>query len=425
MRRPVLLALALCSVMAGAPRAQEEALPVPQWAARLETPPTPAGASAEAERGRYLALAGDCVSCHTREGHEPFAGGHGLRTQFGTIYSANITSDVETGIGGWSGAQFYRALHEGRRSDNAHLYPAFPYTSFTRLTRADSDALHAYFRTVAPVRYRPPPNQLPPIVNIRGVMAIWNALYFHEGEFRPDPAQSAQWNRGAYLVEGLGHCSGCHTPRNFLGAERASRNLLGGQVEGWHAPSLAGDLHDGLGGWSQDDIVEYLRTGRNARATASGMMGQVVLNSTSHLGAGDLEAMAVYLRNLPPREQPGPRAAAAADLELGARIYRDNCSACHGPDAEGVARLFPPLAGDAALQAHDPTTIARIVLEGTRSPMTAERPTPSAMPAFGWKLNDGEIAAVLTYLRASHGNAAGPVSAGQVARVRRAVAARP
>ena len=399
----------------------QDALPVPQWAARLETPVT----TPAVEQGRYLAIAGDCASCHTREGHEAFAGGLGLKTQFGTIYSANITPDSETGIGTWTSDQFYRALHEGRRASGAHLYPAFPYTSFTRITRGDSDTLYAYLRTLAPVSYRPPENELPPIVDIRGVMALWNLLFFDPGEFRPDGAHTPEWNRGAYLVEGVGHCGGCHTPRNLLGAERTSEYLQGGAAENWHSPNLAGDLHDGIGAWSQGDIIEYLSNGRNARATASGSMGQVVLNSTSQLTQADVKAIAAYLRELPRRGDTAPPAARAAEMELGATVYRNNCSSCHGPEGTGVSLLYPPLAGDASLQAHDPSTIVRIVLEGSRSPTTPARPTPSAMPAFAWKLADSEIAAVLTYLRATHGNAAASISDGEVASVRRAIAEAP
>jgi mono/diheme cytochrome c family protein len=400
--------------------AQNASNAVPQWAANLETPAPTAGASAQVQRGYYLALAGDCTSCHTREGHEPFAGGVPINTNFGTIYGANLTPERRTGIGAWSSDQFYRAIHLGVRADGAHLYPALPYTSFTRITRADSDALFEYLRTVRPVRYIPPPNQLPPPLNIRAIMALWNAFFFHPGEYRPNPTQSAEWNRGAYLVTGVAHCDACHTPRNFLGAEESDKPLHGGQLENWHAPNLASNLGAGLGSWSNQDIVDYLRTGRNVHAAASGMMGQVVLNSTSYMSDADRRAIAVYLRSLAPAPVMQTRVS-SPDAALGAQVYADNCSACHGPNAEGVPNMFPRLANDSSLQARDTTTIARLVLEGTRSPMTRERPTPSAMPAFGWKLNDTEIASVLTYLRSHHGNNAPAVSAGEIARIRGAI----
>jgi mono/diheme cytochrome c family protein len=406
--------------MGPASMAQDASLPVPQWAAHLDTPAPARDAPADVLRGYYLALAGDCTSCHTRESHEPFAGGVAVNTNFGAIYGANLTPDRETGIGGWTSVQFYRALHSGIRADGAHLYPAFPYTSFTRLSRADTDALYAYLRTIAPVHYRPPANRLPPIVNIRGVMTIWNALFFKRGEYRVDPSQSEQWNRGAYLVTGVAHCDACHTPRNFLGAEEDNKPLRGNRLENWHAANLTSNLGAGLGGWSDQDIVTYLRTGRNVHAAASGMMGQVIVNSTSHMADADRQAIVVYLRNLAPAPQNTAHAT-PSNADLGARIYANNCSACHGPNAEGVPYMFPRLANDSSLQARDPSTIARIVLEGTRAPLIRDNPTPSAMPAFGWKLNDAEIAAVLSYLRGSYGNSAPGVRASDVRRVRASI----
>ena len=404
--------------------AQDASLPVPQWAAQLETPAPAQSAPADVQRGYYLALAGDCTSCHTREGHEPFAGGVAVNTNFGAIHGANLTPDRETGIGSWTSDQFYRALHSGIRADGAHLYPAFPYTSFTRLTRSDSDALYVYLRTVTPIRYRPPANRLPPIINIRGVMTIWNALFFKPGEYHRDPSRSEEWNRGAYLVTGVAHCDACHTPRNFLGAEEQNKPLRGNRLENWHAANLASNMRAGLGGWSHQDIVTYLRTGRNVHAAASGMMGQVVVNSTSHMADADLQAIAVYLRSLASAPENSAHAA-PPDTALGASVYANNCSACHGSNAEGVPNMFPRLASDSSLQAFDPTTIARIVLEGTRAPMTSINPTPSAMPAFGWKLSDAEVAAVLTYLRNSHGNDAPAVRASDIGRVRASIAHAP
>jgi mono/diheme cytochrome c family protein len=397
---------------------------VPQWAAHLETPAPPASAPAQVQRGYYLALAGDCTSCHTREAREAFAGGVAVNTNFGTIFGSNLTPDRQTGIGDWTSEQFYRAIHIGVRADGAHLYPALPYTSFTRITRSDSDALYAYLRTTTPVRYTPPPNQLPPPLNFRGLMVLWNALFFRPGEYQLNPRQSAEWNRGAYLVTGVAHCDACHTPRNVLGAEENHKPLHGARLENWHASNLAGNLGAGLGAWSNQDIVDYLRTGRNLHAAASGMMGQVVVNSTSHMSEADRRAIAVYLRSLAPAPQTQARAS-TADSALGAQIYADNCSACHGSNGEGVANMFPRLGHDSSLQALDVTTIARLVLEGTRAPMTSERPTPSAMPAFGWKLNDTEIAAVLSYLRTSHGNTAPIVAPQDISRVRRAIAQNP
>lgn len=428
-RAPLFGAIAAVCVSAAAlfgsaSHAQNAPDAVPQWAAHLVTPAPPAGAPEQVQRGYYLALAGDCTSCHSREGHEPFAGGVALSTNFGTIYGANLTPDRTNGIGAWSSDQYYRALHTGIRADGGHLYPAFPYTSFTHITRADSDALYAYMQTLTPVDYKPPANKLPPPLNIRAVMTIWNALFFRAGEFRPDASKSEEWNRGAYLVNGVAHCDACHTPRNFLLAQENDHPLQGGQLEHWHAANLGSNLGAGIGGWSDQDIVDYLRTGRNVHASASGMMGQVVVNSTSHMTDADRHAIAIYLRGLPQTPQRDA-AHSNVDLALGERIYANNCSSCHGPNAEGVPNMFPRLAGDSSLQARDTSTITRIVLEGTRAPMTQYNPTPSAMPAFGWKLNDAEIAAVLSYLRASHGNNAPPVRTADVSSTRHAIAREP
>ena len=371
--------------------------------------------------GRYLAVTGDCAACHTRVGGAPYAGGRGINTPFGAIFSSNITPDPATGIGAWSADDFYRAIHKGVGHGGKRLYPAFPYPYFTHITRADSDDLFAYLRTVPAVADTPPPNKLPFPLNIRFLMRIWNALFFKPGAFAAEPARSAEWNRGAYLVQGPGHCGACHTPKNFLAADKAGRALQGGKLDNWTAVNLTGDVRDGLGGWSKADIVEYLRTGRNARTSASGGMTEVVYRSTSRMSDADLAAMATYLKDAAPSGRTAPQAADAAAMRAGEAIYLDSCAACHRADGKGVPRLFPPLSGDAAVQSADATTITRMILTGSRSIPTPGAPTPLAMPPYGGKLTNAQVASVATYVRNSWGNAAPAVTASQVAALRRRV----
>ena len=375
-------------------------------------------------RGRYLIVAGDCRSCHTNPGGAAFAGARPIGTPFGDIYSSNITPDRRTGIGSWTDDQFYKALHEGVRPDGARLYPAFPYPHFTRLSRADADAMRAYLATVPPVSQVKPANRLPFPLNLRFMMRIWDALYFRPGTFQPDPARSAEWNRGAYLVDGPGHCGACHTPMNLLGAERQDRAFQGGKLDDWVTVNITGAGRDGLASWSQVDLVEYLRTGRNARASASGSMQEVVYESTSRMSDADLAAIATYLRTIPGSgAAPDAGAPDAAALRAGEAIYLDACAACHKSNGEGAPRLFPPLKGSASLQSKDPTTVVRVILEGARSVPTPGRPTPLAMPAFGWKLTDDQIASVASYIRNSWGNLTPAVAERDVSRLRRRHAA--
>ena len=371
-------------------------------------------------RGRYLVDAGDCVSCHTAPGGQPFAGARAIRTPFGIIYSANITPDPKSGIGTWTEADFYRAMHKGIAHGGKNLYPAFPYTYFTHMSRGDVDAIWTYLRTLAPIYQVKPANKLPFPLNIRPLMAIWNALFFRPREFQPNPAMSAEWNRGAYLVWGPGHCGGCHTPKNLLLADRNGHALQGARLNDWVALDLTSDPRRGLASWDKGDIVEYLRSGRNARAAASGAMQEVIYYSTSRMSDSDLAAIATYLKQLPPRRhvrgfQPPQEAA----MRAGEAIYVDTCAACHGGNGEGQPRYFPPLAGDAPVQSHDPTTIVRIILAGSRAVPTPAAPSAPGMPAFDWKLDDQEVASVATYVRNAWGNSAPGVSSRTVAKLRR------
>jgi mono/diheme cytochrome c family protein len=366
------------------------------------------------QRGQALTIAGDCMSCHVRDGGQPFAGGFPLNTPFGVIYSANITPDRQTGIGDWTSDQFYHAMHDGVGAHGENLYPAFPYPSFSHMSRADDDAILAYLKTLPPVSYVPPGNRLWFPLNFRFMVAGWNLLFFRPHDFQADAGQTAEWNRGAYLVEGPGHCGTCHTPLNFFGAEESGRTLRGGVLDNWVAPDLTENAHTGLGAWSLDDVTEYLRTGRNARAGAGGAMAEVVSYSTSLMSDADRHAIAVYLKSQAaspeaPTQLVDPRA-----MQRGAAIYSDACASCHLENGVGQPRFFPPLGHDAMLQQADPTGLEHLILAGSEVGATAARPSPLAMPSFAWKLTDAEIADVSTYIRNSWGNRADPVPASKV-----------
>jgi mono/diheme cytochrome c family protein len=375
--------------------------------------------AAQLRRGRSLTVAGDCMSCHLREGGQPFAGGLGLKTPFGLIYSANITSDRRTGIGAWTSDQFHRAMHDGIGAHGENLYPAFPYPWFRRVSRADDDAIFAYLKTTPAVDYTPPGNRLPFPLNIRFLVKGWNLLFFKSRDFQADPGRSAEWNRGAYIVGGLGHCGGCHTPKNGLGADKSNRDLHGGNLDNWVAPDLTGNARTGLGGWSADDIAEYLRAGRNARAGAGGSMAEVVSYSTSLMTDQDRQAIAVYLKSRAASPGIAPAQPEPGAMRRGAAIYSDACASCHLENGVGQSRLFPPLGHDAMLQQADATGLEHLILAGGRIGTTASRPSPLTMPSFAWKLTDNEIADVSTYIRNSWGNQAAAVPASKVRDLRR------
>jgi len=376
----------------------------------------------EVARGKALATVGDCVACHTASGGQPFAGGLALQTPFGTINTANITPDIATGIGTWSADDFARAMHEGRRPGGTYLYPAFPYPYYTRVTRGDLDAIYAYLRTLPPVENRVNRNALPFPFNIRMSMIGWNMLFFTPGDFKPDPKRSDEFNRGAYLVEGLGHCGACHTPFNAFGASRDDKYLQGNQIDNWTAPNITNDMQAGLGKWSVDDVVQYLKTGQTRFSLASGPMKDVIENSTSKMPDTDLKAIAVYLKERgaagSPAPAPAPLPASDRRMQVGEAIFVDTCSACHARNGAGVERMFPKLAGNVIAAQDDPASLVRIVIGGSRAAATDTRPTAPAMPSLGYRLNDEEVAAVVTYVRNSWGNAADPVSAETVRTLR-------
>jgi mono/diheme cytochrome c family protein len=379
---------------------------------------------AEVVRGRYLTIAGDCVSCHTRAGGMPFTGGRGIRTPFGIIYSPNLSGSA-AGIAGWTPAQFFRALHEGIADDGSHLYPALPYTHFTVISRADSDAILTWLKTVPGDASTPPSNRLPFPLDLRPVMIAWNALNFAPHPYRTNSTRSAEWQRGAYLVDGLGHCGSCHTPKTMLGADDASRRFYGGNIDNWVAPDLTANARSGLGNWSADEIAEYLKAGRNARSNAGGPMAEVVAYSTSLMSDADRDAIATYLKSLPAGPATTALSPAAAAITAGAAIYGDACSACHRVDGKGSPALFPPLGGSAALQQADAANVIRVILGGARTAPTLIRPSTPSMPSFAWKLGDQQIADVATYVRNSWGNHAKPVSESDVERLRRQLKLRP
>jgi len=370
-------------------------------------------------RGQALTIAGDCMSCHIRDGGQPFAGGLGMNTPFGVIYTANITPDAKTGIGGWTGDQFYRAMHDGVGAHGENLYPAFPYPSFSRASRADDDAILAYLRTLPAVGYVPPANRLWFPLNFRFLVGGWNLLFFRPQAFQADPGQTAEWNRGAYLVDGLGHCGACHTPLNLFGAAESDHALRGGELDNWVAPDLTGNRHTGLGAWSVDDITEFLRTGRNAHAGAGGSMGEVVSYSTALMSDEDRHAIAVYLKSIAASPDAPTRLVDPGAMQRGAAIYSDACSACHLENGVGQPGFFPPLGHDAMLQQDDPTGLEHLILAGGRVGSTAVRPSPLTMPSFAWKLTDEETTDVSTYIRNSWGNQAAAVPASKVRDLRR------
>lgn len=398
------------------------------------------------QRGAYLARAADCSGCHTARDGETFAGGVPLNTPIGLIYSTNITPELETGIGRYSRDDFVKVMRTGVAKDGHHLYPAMPYTSFARVTQEDLFALYAYFsQGVEPVRNPNRRTNLTWPLSIRSLMVVWNALYFKKGEYSVNPDKSVSWNRGAYLVQGLGHCGVCHTPRGVAGQEKADSEqdgrhyLAGATLDNWHAYPLTGDLITGLHAWSKDEIVESLKTGRTARVAAIGVMAEVVGKSTQYLTDQDLMAIAEYLKSLPSSTNDGQdkqdstlqasdasvatNALRAGDTGMrGALVYLDNCNACHLSDGSGASRTFPELTKNEAVNAKDPISLIHLVLAGSAMPSTHTAPSALAMPDFGWRLSDEEVAEVLSFVRGSWGNHAAAVSSDEVSHVRKSLA---
>jgi mono/diheme cytochrome c family protein len=364
------------------------------------------------DAGKYQAILGDCAGCHGKD----LSGGVTLMTPFGKLVTPNITPDKDTGVGNYTAEEFRAAMKDGVAPGGKRLYPAMPFPYYARISDGDVAALWSYLQTVKPVKKSVDVNQLHFPFNMRVAMAGWDTMFFDPKPHADDPSKSAVWNRGAYLVNGPAHCGACHSPKNMLGADKGP--LTGAVLQGWYAPDLTGDRNAGLGRWSSADIVEYLQTGRNAHAIASGPMAEAVENSTSQMSDADLNAVAVYLKDLPAsRGNGGSATGVEVQMKAGRAGYDINCAACHGRDGKGNA-LFPPLAGNPnVLQVRD-NTIARVVLAGSRGAATAKAPTGPAMPSLAWKLSDQQSADILTYVRNNWGNSAPAVSAETVGRIR-------
>jgi mono/diheme cytochrome c family protein len=379
-------------------------------------------------KGRYLARAGDCIACHTDPGGARFAGGRAMPTPFGTLYSSNITPDPTTGIGTLTANQFYGVMHIGHFPDGGLIYPAMPFGSYTKVTRADSDVIFAYLRSVPPVHQPNTPQDLRFPFNNRELILGWRTLFFQAGEYQPDATKSAEWNRGAYLVQGLGHCAMCHSPINALGGSSQSKAFEGGLIpmQNWYAPSLTSNKEAGLGEWSIDEITRLLRTGVSRRGAVYGPMAEVVFNSTQYLNDADLRAMAVYLKSLgqgsPPATEisgmPAPESSLL--IAFGQTIYAKHCASCHGADGHGMTPDYPPLAANPSIQMQSAVNPIRMVLNGGFPPGTADNPEPYGMPPFAQTLSDDEVAAVVSYIRGAWGNQGSTVSPRQANELRTA-----
>lgn len=409
-----IVVLATC-VMAWA---QKRRLPAPVAAS-----PVQASSPTVVQRGEYLTHAGNCYSCHTREGGAPFAGGVAFTTPLGTVYSTNITPDPITGIGSWTADNLRRAMHEGVSRDGSRLFPAFPYPSYTKVTDEDVAAIYAFLRTLKPVSYKAPRNDL--MFRQRWALRIWNALFFEPGRFAPDASQSVEWNRGAYLTDGLGHCSACHTPRDRFMAEKAGQIYEGGAIQErsatgelrrWSAVNLTSATH-GLASWSVDDLSRYLHKGVSRRAGTFGPMNEVIVNSLMKLTPADIRAMSVYLKSLPGREYKGP-SVSPEQANAGRALYEERCEECHMDSGRGGLFSAPPLAGSAIVQAEDPASLINVVVHGPQLPEEVSFGNWETMPSYGDVLSDAEIADVLNYIRGSWKHKARPVTAPEVAKQR-------
>ncbi|SDR48931.1 Cytochrome c, mono-and diheme variants [Paraburkholderia fungorum] len=390
------------------------------------------------KHGEYLARAGDCMACHSAAGKKPFAGGLPIVSGLGTIYSTNITPSQRSGIGNYTEQQFADAIRKGVRSDGARLYPAMPYPDYVKISDADVHALYTYFmKGVAPVDEAAPVTSLSLPFNLRWGMALWNFAFTPNKPFAAPDGATEQVRRGAYLVESLGHCGSCHTPRGVAMNEKAfdgsdASFLAGGDLNGWTVPSLRGMAH-----WTQQDVVDYLQTGRNSKAAVAGEMTSVVYNSTSHMTDSDVNAIAAYLKSLPAsataHAEPVATSASATDattakltaareLTLGERLYVDNCAACHFVNGKGAPRVFPHLDGATVVNAKDPAGLLHVILAGAQTPSTAKAPSVLPMPGFAYRLNDDEVAQLATFVRSGWSNHAPAVTASDAAKARKLAA---
>lgn len=408
----------------------------PWWAIAAES------SDALVARGAYLAKVGDCIACHSAPKGKPFAGGLPMVTPVGKIYSTNITPDTQTGIGGWTEAEFERALRQGISKDGHNLYPAMPYPSYAKVRDADVKALYAYFmRGVAPVRQANAPSEIRFPLNMRWPLKFWNAFFLDKTVYQDKPAQTAEWNRGAYYVQGLGHCGSCHTPRGVAFQEKAFDErggawLTGAVIEDWYASNLTGEHNVGLGRWSARELATFMQTGANAHASAFGSMTDVINNSTQAMSEADIAAIAVYLKSLPAaggsKTKPYVYQAAATTAQLarpagnaGAKLYTTYCLQCHGADGKAHAPLLAPLAGNPNVLEKDPASMINVTLNGTHDLVIQGVPAAYSMPKYRKVLNDQEVADVLTFIRGGWNNGAPAVTAAEVRKLRKATAEAP
>jgi len=384
--------------------------------------------------GEYLARAADCVACHSIPSGKAFAGGLKMGTPLGAIYSTNITPDSETGIGSYTLADFERAVRQGTTKDGRHLYPAMPYPSYCKLSDADVATLYRFFmKQVPPVHQANRKSEIPALLSPRWPLTIWNYFYAPRGSYVAKPGHDAAWNRGAYLVQGLGHCGACHTPRG-IGIQEKSLDdsspsyLAGAALDAWYAPSLRGDMRTGLGTWSKEDIAEFLKQGHNRIGTAFGSMTEAVNNSTSYMSDSDINAIAAYLKSLPAASAQQAVAyddATTATLrdrpitQPGGAVYAGACASCHGFDAKGFTPYLPALIGNPVVLDHDPSSLINLMLNGSIPLVARDTPDAYRMPQFRQQLSDQDIADVVTFIRNGWGNGATAVSAAQVAKLRK------
>jgi len=404
------------------------------WQRGMTDPTRRSTAPVNLERGAYLAAVGNCAGCHTARGGERLAGGRAIPTPFGIVFSSNLTPDA-TGLAGWSADDFWRAVHLGQSRDGRLLVPAHPIVNTTLVTREDADALHAWLQAqpavAAPRREHELRWPMNGELSSQLAVAAWRALYFKPGSYRAEPARDADWNRGAYLSQGLAHCSACHAGRNALGGDRGAADFRGGPLAGlgWVAPSLHDPAEAGVQRWSQQTLQRWLRDGHVDGHAALGPMGEVVLGSTAALNDADLAAMSSYLRSLP--EQTVARAEPAAPnprrREHGAGLYRDHCAACHGASGEGRrdasgALAYPALAGSRTITQASAANLIRVIERGGFAPATPGHPRPYGMPPFAGVLDAADLAALASHLRQSFGHRAGEIDTVEVLRLRAAAA---
>ena len=390
----------------------------------------------DVEHGKYVAVLGDCAACHTAAGGQPFAGGVPFSTPVGTVYSTNITPDRDSGIGNYSFEDFVRVMRLGVTPDGTRLYPAMPYTAYAKVSEEDLQDLFAHLQSgLAPAHEARRASAIPWPLSMRWPLAFWNLAFHDESSFVADGSKDEQWNRGAYLVQGLGHCGTCHTPRGVAFEEvdvagKSNLYLSGTEFDGASPINLRGNTGDGLGRWSASDIAELLRSGRNPHSAVTGPMADVVRDSTQYMTEQDVVAIATYLKSLSLAPEDRRPAFAANDATIrtimagderstGGRIYMDSCAACHRLSGSGESFAFPTLAGNSSVLNSDPSSLIAVILDGARLPSTAAAPSGLAMPPFGWRYDDADIAAVATFVRTNWGNGARPITAAQVAMVRK------